>query len=319
MDCSPSGSSVRRVFQARILEWVAVAFSRGSSQPRDQSQVSCIAGGFFTRWDTGKPKILTLPEQGLEPWTLRLSLMLSRLSRAHKPWNSQVAQWWRTRLPMQEMQETWARSLGPEHPLVRKWQPSSVQPPSRARLFATPRTAARQSSLSITNSRSLLDPLQCSSWEILWTEEPGGLQSMGSRRVGQSWATEPAPTYVHSLLLFLPIRASWWLSWKSVCPQCGKPGFDPWVTKIPWRRKWRPTPVLLPGQSHGWRSLAGYSPWGGEESDTTERLHFHFSLSCIGEGNGNPLQCSCLENPRVGGAWWARLWGRTESDTTEAT
>ena len=64
----------------------------------------------------------------------------------------------------------------------------------------------------------------------------------------------------------------------------------------------------------------GYSPWGHEESDTTERLHFHFSLSCIGEGNGNPLQCSCLENPRDGRAWWAAvLWGRTESDMTEAT
>ena len=60
-----------------------------------------------------------------------------------------------------------------------------------------------------------------------------------------------------------------------------------------------PTPVLLPGESHGWRSLVGYSPWGREESDTTERLHFHFSLSPIGEGNGNPLQCSCLENPRT--------------------
>ena len=74
----------------------------------------------------------------------------------------------------------------------------------------------------------------------------------------------------------------------------------------------------------------GCSAWGREESDTTERLHFHFSLSCIGEGNGNPLQCSCLENPRDGGAWWAAVaqregvpqmvkWGRTESDTTEAT
>ena len=55
------------------------------------------------------------------------------------------------------------------------------------------------------------------------------------------------------------------------------------------RRQWHPTPVLLPGQSHGWRSLVGCSPWGLEESDTTERLHFHFSLSLIGEGNGNPL------------------------------
>ena len=71
------------------------------------------------------------------------------------------------------------------------------------------------------------------------------------------------------------------------------------------RRQWHPTPVLLPGNSHGWRGLVGCSPWGHWGSDTTERLHFHFSLSCIGEGNGNPLQCSCLENPRDRGAWWA--------------
>ena len=63
-------------------------------------------------------------------------------------------------------------------------------------------------------------------------------------------------------------------------------------------RQWHPTPVLLPGKSHGRRSLMGCSPWGREESDTIERLHFHFSRSCIGGGNGNPLQCSCLENPR---------------------
>ena len=85
------------------------------------------------------------------------------------------------------------------------------------------------------------------------------------------------------------------------------------------RRPWHPTRVLLPGKSHGRRSLVGCSPWGCEESDTTERLHFHFSLSCIGEGNGNPLQCSCLENPRDGGAWWAAVYGVAQSDMTEAT
>ena len=69
------------------------------------------------------------------------------------------------------------------------------------------------------------------------------------------------------------------------------------------RRRWHPTPVLLPGKSHGWKSLVGYSPWGRKESDTTQRPHFHFSFSCIGEGNGNPLQCSYLENPRDGRAW----------------
>ena len=81
------------------------------------------------------------------------------------------------------------------------------------------------------------------------------------------------------------------------------------------RRQWHPTPVLLPGKSHGWRSLVGSSPWGRLEPGTTERLHFHFSLSCIGEGNGNPLQCSCLENPRDGGAWWAALYGVAQSQT----
>ena len=81
------------------------------------------------------------------------------------------------------------------------------------------------------------------------------------------------------------------------------------------RRQWHPTPALLLGKSHGWRSLVGCSPWGRGESDTTEQLHFHFSLSRIGEGNGNPLQCSCLENPRDGGAWWAAVYGVTQSRT----
>ena len=94
---------------------------------------------------------------------------------------------------------------------------------------------------------------------------------------------------------------------------------------VSWRRQWQPTPVLLPGKSHGQRSLVGCSPWGREgsdttewgceESDTTERLHFHFSLSCIGEGNGNPLQYSCLENPRDGGAWWAAVYEVAQSQT----
>ena len=86
-------------------------------------------------------------------------------------------------------------------------------------------------------------------------------------------------------------------------------------SRLLWRRQWQPTPVLLPGKSHGQRSLVGCSPWGREESDTTEWLAFHFSFSCIGEGNGNPLQCSCLENPRDSGAWWAAICGVTQSRT----
>ena len=81
------------------------------------------------------------------------------------------------------------------------------------------------------------------------------------------------------------------------------------------RRQWHPTPVLLPRKSHGWRSLVGCSPWDCEELDMTEQLHFDFSLSCIGEGNSNPLWCSCLENPGDRGAWWAAVYGVTQSRT----
>ena len=101
----------------------------------------------------------------------------------------------------------------------------------------------------------------------------------------------------------------------SQCKRRRRRGFDPWVRKIPWSRKWHPTSVLLPGKSHGRRSLVGCGLWGRYESDTTKRLHFPFSLSCTGEGNGNPLQCSCLENPRDGGAWWAAVYGVAQSRT----
>ena len=127
------------------------------------------------------------------------------------------------------------------------------------------------------------------------------------------------PTRLQSSRLIYPSRPLW-----------GLPGNTPFVSNSPrhkrrlawvcgfviqqcWRRQWHPTPVLLPGKSHKCRSLVGYSPWGCEELDTTERLHFHFSLSCTGEGNGNPLQCSCLENARDGGAWWAAVYGVAQS------
>ena len=65
---------------------------------------------------------------------------------------------------------------------------------------------------------------------------------------------------------------SWWLIWKRTCLQCRRSRFDPWVRKIPWRREWQPTPVLLPGEFHGQRNLAGYSPWGRRALDLTEQL-----------------------------------------------
>ena len=73
----------------------------------------------------------------------------------------------------------------------------------------------------------------------------------------------------------------WSLRGWSICLQCGRPGFDSWLGKILWGRKWQPTPILLPGKSCGWRSLAGYSPRGHKESDMTERLNFHFHFESL--------------------------------------
>ena len=92
---------------------------------------------------------------------------------------------------------------------------------------------------------------------------------------------------------------------------------------VDWRRQWHPTPVLLPGKSHGRKSLVGCSPWGRKELDTTERLYFHFSLSCFGEGNGNPLQYSCLENrTELQSMGWQRVgqdWGISLSLSSSST
>ena len=126
---------------------------------------------------------------------------------------------------------------------------------SRVRLLATPWTAVRQASLSITNSRRLLKHMSIES-------------VMPSNHL----------ILCHPLLLLS----------------------DNFQVQIKRRRQWHPTPVLLPGKFHGRRSLVGCSSWGRKELDTTERFHFHVSFSCIGKGNGNGLQCSCLENPRDG-------------------
>ena len=76
----------------------------------------------------------------------------------------------------------------------------------------------------------------------------------------------------------------------------------PHSSTLAWKTSWK--------EEHGRLQSMGRS-----ESDTTEQLHFHFSLSCIGEGNGNPLQCSCLENPRDRGAWWPAVYGVKQSRT----
>jgi len=95
-----------------------------------------------------------------------------------------------------------------------------------------------------------------------------------SRNFWASVETLPSSDGLLSLKTFCKGFPSRWLSCR-VCRQCRRPGFDPWIRKIPWRREWQPTPVFLPGKSHGQRSLVGYSPWGHKESDVTEHEHFY--------------------------------------------
>ena len=158
MDCSPPGSSVHGIHQARILEWVAISFSRGSSQPRDWTRVSCIADKRFTIWVT---------REALSNLNWYLNILLY---------------------------------------------------------------------IFLTFVLVLM---------LLYS----------TRGVYGAWKIKrkQIPMYKHLL-------------------QCRRPGFNPWVGKIPWRRKWQPTPVLLPGKFHGLRSLVGYSPWGHKELGTTEWL-----------------------------------------------
>ena len=162
MDYSPPGSSIHGIFQARVLEWVAISFSKGSSWPRDWTWVSPIAGRCFTIWATRE---------------------------AHDNF-------------------------------------CMITPSS---LWTSPYSLQEENKLVLIKSFNVsLEIIQCF---------PAGLEG-------------------------------------SVCLQWRKPRFNPWDGKIPWRRKWKPTPVHLPGKSHGWRSLVGYSPWGHKELDMTEQIHF---------------------------------------------
>ena len=137
------------------------------------------------------------------------------------------------------------------------------------------------------------------------------LFALGGQIIGASALASVLPMNIQN---WFPLRLTGLISLLSKDSQESSPA--PQLESInSLTRQWHPTPVLLPGKSQEQRSLAGCSPRGCKESDMTEWLPFHFSLSCIGKGNGSPLQCSCLENPRDGGACWAALYGVTQSRT----
>ena len=183
MDCRLPASSVHGISQARILEWVAMPSSRASSQPKDQSHVSCvscIAGGFFPHW----------------------------VIREFKHSNKEIDSY---QVKLEKIHCLIWVSLGKGNP----------------QLF--------EQSYCSTSEKAMTPHSSTLAWKLPWTEEPGGLQSMGLWRVGHDWMT--------SLSLF---------------------------TFMHWRRKWQPTPVFLPGESQGRQSLVGCRLWGCTESDTTE-------------------------------------------------
>ena len=155
-----------------------------------------------------------------------------------------------------------------------------------------------------------------------WTAAYQAPSSMGFSRQ-EYWSGVPLPSPILKYMKIKKIENAKLKVQEYFCASFGKWSFKTKLIKcsniVLLMLRYFPTPVFLPGKSHGQRSLVGCSPWGCEESDTIEQLHFHFSLSCIGERNGNPLQCSCLENPRDGSLVGCRLWSHTESDTTEVT
>ena len=213
---------------------------------------------------------------------------------------------------------------------------SSVQQLSHVRFFLTPWTEAHQASLSINNPQSLLKlmsiELVMSSNHLILCHPllllPSIFQSI--RVISnesvlhmrwpkyRSFSFSISPSKEYSGLISFRID---WLdllavqgTFKSLLPYHSSKASSLQHSAFFRRRQWQPTPVLLPGKSHGRRSLVGCCPWGRQESDRTDQLHFDFSLLCIGEGNG-VVQCSCLENPRDRGACWATVYGVAQSWT----
>ena len=119
-------------------------------------------------------------------------------------------------------------------------------------------------------------------WSRKWQPTPvflpGEFHGQRSLAGCSPWGHKESDTRELQILLLSSLRLPCASDGKRVCLQFGRPGLNPWVGKIPWRRKWQPTPVFLPGESHRQRNLVGYNPWGPKELDTTEWLHFLSSL-----------------------------------------
>ena len=231
MDCSLPGSSVHGILQAIVLEWIAIPFSRGSSQPRDQTWVFDIVGRFFALWVTR--------EAPVNQWaTHKKSFSTHVLINKHQVPN--------TVLP--EYSTFWVS--------LRFFTfPSVSIPPVLVWAFKHPHLKFHNELLPLEvneSSKSFLGFLDSSFGKesACNAGDPGLIPGSGSSPgegincpFQYSWTSLVAQTVKNRL-------------------QRGRPGFDHWVWKIPWRSAWQPTPVILPGESHRQRSLVGYSSWG---------------------------------------------------------
>ena len=137
-------------------------------------------------------------------------------------------------------------------------------------------------------------------WRIPEMAEPGGLPSMGVTQSRTRLTRFSSSSRLLWVFFFSKCIAAWFIYMETYT--YSEKAMAPYSSTFAWKIPWTEEP-------------GGLQSMGSLESDTTEWLHFHFSLSCIGEGNGNPLQCSCLENPRDGGAWWTAVYGVAQSRT----
>ena len=208
MDCGLPGSSFHGILQARVPEWVAISFSRGSSWPRDRTQVSGIPGRRFNLWATRE--------------ALHNHLM-NELS-------TEVCRWYQ------------------EHQCF-KWCKMFYRSTNVCKIF------------------HVLHAMGCPR------------QKQYIERHGYLWMRNH-----DSCEELKEVQSPWWLRQWRIHLQCKRSGYDPWIVKTLWRREWLPTPVFLPGEFHGQRSLASYNPWGHKESNMTEWLNnskYVYSRECL--------------------------------------
>ena len=280
---SPPGSSVLGILQARTLQWGTIPFSRGSSWSKDRTESPTLQADSLPSEPAGKGRSFQVFSG--------LSLELTECHHCCSFWWKQVTG--PAQIQGEGTPEGWCGSLGATNPMRLPF------------IHSSPATQASVLFFKHTMHTPAAGPLHLfPSLRIPFTQYPQGTHttppfslSLNATLVEKPLSKTTYPCllplcpyltlffFLYSLLPVMGFPAG--ASGKEPACQCRKhkrSRFHPWVRKIPWRRKWLPTPVFLPGKSHGQRSLAGYSPRGCKESDTTEwveRTHTSWHIYCM--------------------------------------